>query len=299
MSGNGHGNGNHMQISARDNGNHMRNGTGNTQNRAPSDTGIGGMERETGYRQSNAGGVWTDMPNQMNTVNMTERNMTDWNMREWNMADQSNMSAVPDTANQTAAEWMRTLPAVTETQSNQAISDRTSANQRTSDNWQTSDNRQMSASQQASGNRQMSNRGQTSSNQQASGNWPMSNGGQMSDNWADNIGEEIENNLPDDMIEAPTTLEEVYRGSIKSLLLRNLGNYVVATFLIGTQGTVSWEGVLYDVGNDYVAIYQSGRDQYIVCDLYSLKYVEFYDTQRRALCDAVLAEREENQLQNG
>ena len=118
----------------------------------------------------------------------------------------------------------------------------------------------------------------------------------MTNDWADNIGEEIENNLPDDMIEAPTTLEEVYRGSIKSLLLRNLGNYVVATFLIGTQGTVSWEGVLYDVGNDYVAIYQSGRDQYIVCDLYSLKYVEFYDTQRRALCDAVLAEREENQL---
>ena len=269
MSGNGHGNEKHMQISTGDNGNHMQSGTGNTQKRAPSDTGIGGMERETGYGQNNDNGIWT------------------------------NMSTMPDTANQTAAEWMRTLPAVTETQSNQAISDRTSANQRTSDNWQTSDNRQMSASQQASGNRQMSNRGQTSSNQQASGNWPMSNGGQMSDNWADNIGEEIENNLPDDMIEAPTTLEEVYRGSIKSLLLRNLGNYVVATFLIGTQGTVSWEGVLYDVGNDYVAIYQSGRDQYIVCDLYSLKYVEFYDTQRRALCDAVLAEREENQLQNG
>ena len=112
--------------------------------------------------------------------------------------------------------------------------------------------------------------------------------------WADRIGADIENHLPDDMIEAPTTLEEVYRGSMKALLLRNLGNYVVATFLIGTQGTVSWEGILYDVGNDYLAIYQSGRDQYIVSDLYSLKYVEFYDTQRRALCDAVLAEQEQN-----
>ena len=98
----------------------------------------------------------------------------------------------------------------------------------------------------------------------------------------------IENNLSNDVVEAPTTMEEVYRGSMKALLLRNVGNYVVATFLIGTQTTVSWEGILYDVGNDYLAIYQSGRDQYIVSDLYSLKYVEFYDTRRRELCDALL-----------
>lgn len=108
----------------------------------------------------------------------------------------------------------------------------------------------------------------------------------------DEIWPNIENHLPNDVIEAPTTMEEVYRGSMKSLLLRNVGNYVVATFLIGTQTTVSWEGILYDVGNDYLAIYQSGRDQYIVSDLYSLKYVEFYDTRRRALCDELLTEQQ-------
>lgn len=102
----------------------------------------------------------------------------------------------------------------------------------------------------------------------------------------------IENHLSNEEIEAPTTMEEVYRGSMKALLLRNVGNYVVATFLIGTQTTVSWEGILYDVGNDYLAIYQSGRDQYIVSDLYSLKYVEFYDTRRRELCDSLLTQQE-------
>lgn len=112
------------------------------------------------------------------------------------------------------------------------------------------------------------------------------NGQEMSEIWPN-----IENNLPNDVIEAPTTMEEVYRGSMKALLLRNVGNYVVATFLIGTQTTVSWEGILYDVGNDYIAIYQSGRDQYIVSDLYSLKYVEFYDTRRRELCDSLLTEQ--------
>ena len=65
----------------------------------------------------------------------------------------------------------------------------------------------------------------------------------------------------------------------------------MATFLIGTQGTVTWEGVLYEVGNDFVTIYQEGRDRYIVCDIYSLKYMEFYDTRRRELCDAMLQQR--------
>lgn len=191
-----------------------------------------------------------------------------------------------ETAEQTAAEWMRTLPAAAEAPAGNALSNGVQPG--------LSNSVQPGFSNGIGPGNGLSNGIQPGlSNGIGPGN---TLSGNTTDRWADKIGSEIENHLPDDMIEAPTTLEEVYRGSIKSLLLRNLGNYVVATFLIGTQGTVSWEGILYDVGNDYVAIYQSGRDQYIVCDLYSLKYVEFYDTQRRALCDAVLAEREENGL---
>lgn len=101
----------------------------------------------------------------------------------------------------------------------------------------------------------------------------------------------MQNNLPDDVIESPMTNAEVYAGSTKAMLRRNLGNYVVATFLVGTQNTVSWEGILYDVGNDYVTIYQPGRDRYIVNDIYSLKYTEFYDVRRRQLCDRLLEEQ--------
>ena len=102
---------------------------------------------------------------------------------------------------------------------------------------------------------------------------------------------DMRNNLPDEVIESPVSNAEVYAGSLKAMLRRNLGNYVVATFLVGTQNTVSWEGVLYDVGNDYVTIYQEGRDRYIVNDIYSLKYMEFYDVQRRRLCDRLLMEQ--------
>ena len=84
--------------------------------------------------------------------------------------------------------------------------------------------------------------------------------------------------LPENVIQNPLSVEEAHNGSIKAMLARNEGNYVVATFLVGTQGTVSWEGILYDVGNDFITIYQPGRERYIVTDIYALKYIEFYDT---------------------
>lgn len=94
--------------------------------------------------------------------------------------------------------------------------------------------------------------------------------------------------LPDEIIQSPVSSEEAFRGSLKAMLARNVGNYVVATFLVGTQGTVSWEGVLHDVGNDFITIYQPGRERYIVIDIYSLKYIEFYDSRRQARCEAML-----------
>ena len=98
----------------------------------------------------------------------------------------------------------------------------------------------------------------------------------------------LRNHLPSEVITDPISVEEAYRGSLKAMLLRYVGNYVVATFLVGTQSTTSWEGILYDVGNDYMTIYQEGRDRYIVADIYSLKFMEFYDVERRKLCEAIL-----------
>ena len=101
---------------------------------------------------------------------------------------------------------------------------------------------------------------------------------------------DMRNHLPSEVITDPISMEEAYRGSLKAMLKKNVGNYVVATFLVGTQNMVSWEGVLFDVGNDYVTIYQQPRDRYIVSDIYSLKFIEFYDTARRDACDAILGQ---------
>ena len=60
----------------------------------------------------------------------------------------------------------------------------------------------------------------------------------------------LQHHQPVEIIEAPTSTGEAFLGSLKAMLLRNRGNFVAATLLIGTQGTMVWEGILHEVGND-------------------------------------------------
>lgn len=99
---------------------------------------------------------------------------------------------------------------------------------------------------------------------------------------------DLETRQPIEVIESPTSTSEAFLGSMKSMLLRNRGSFVTATFLIGTQGTTTWEGILHDVGNDHIIIFQPGRQRYIACDIYALKYIEFYDTRERDACAQLL-----------
>ena len=87
---------------------------------------------------------------------------------------------------------------------------------------------------------------------------------------------DMTNPLSPEATENPMTNAEAFQGSIKSLLMRNLGSFVVATFLIGSQGSVVCQGILHTVGNDYIVLYQPDRDRYVSGDLYSLKFVEFH-----------------------
>ena len=90
---------------------------------------------------------------------------------------------------------------------------------------------------------------------------------------------DMKNPLSQEAMESPMSNAEVYQGSLKNLLSRNLGYYVVAIFQVGTQGTVSVPGILYTVGNDYIILYQPAEDRYVMGDLYALKFVEFHETQ--------------------
>ena len=80
-------------------------------------------------------------------------------------------------------------------------------------------------------------------------------------------------------IEDPAGRRDVTNSSIRGLLARNLGSYVVASFLMGTQQAIQWEGILASVGNDYLVIYQPDQNRFVSGDIYSLKFVEFHENQ--------------------
>lgn len=63
-------------------------------------------------------------------------------------------------------------------------------------------------------------------------------------------------------------------GTWKELLARNAGRSCRVSFLIGTQGTVTAEGTLLEVGTDYLVL-RRDTQSYLSADLYAVKFVEF------------------------
>jgi len=62
------------------------------------------------------------------------------------------------------------------------------------------------------------------------------------------------------------------------ILQSNIGAYVLVQFLIGSTSIVEKEGYLYASGVNFVTIYEPLDDRYVVCDLYSVKFVTIYNT---------------------
>ena len=65
-------------------------------------------------------------------------------------------------------------------------------------------------------------------------------------------------------------------GSIQRILAQNRGSYVVVEFLIGTERIVRKQGILYFVGRSFVTLYDDRCNNFIVCDIFSIKFVYFY-----------------------
>lgn len=84
----------------------------------------------------------------------------------------------------------------------------------------------------------------------------------------------------------PADSREAYLASMRSLLNRNVGYFVVCTFQIGAQPPVTWQGILHTVGSDYLVLYQPDYERYVSCDLYSLKFTQFHNMRGVPYCAA-------------
>ncbi len=74
---------------------------------------------------------------------------------------------------------------------------------------------------------------------------------------------------------------EEMRGSMQAILSQNIGNFVVIEFLIGTGEIVRKQGMLYLVGRSFVTLYDEPANNFIVCDIFSVKFVYFFMPNQR------------------
>lgn len=75
-------------------------------------------------------------------------------------------------------------------------------------------------------------------------------------------------------VSGPPAAGEV--GYIQEYLARNIGRYVKIEFLIGTNMLVDREGVIREVGTNYVVIQEPETDDLLMADLYAVKFVRTY-----------------------
>ena len=89
----------------------------------------------------------------------------------------------------------------------------------------------------------------------------------------------ISEQMPPQTMQRPSpTPNPQDQDTFSEILTANIGAYVLIQFLIGSTSLVDKEGYLYAVGTNFITIYEPLDDRYVVCDLYSVKFVTIYNT---------------------
>lgn len=66
-----------------------------------------------------------------------------------------------------------------------------------------------------------------------------------------------------------------FSGSMQQVLQDNIGKYVIVEFFMGTDSLAMREGYLYYVAAQYIVLFDEINLHYVVCDMFSIKFVTF------------------------
>lgn len=70
---------------------------------------------------------------------------------------------------------------------------------------------------------------------------------------------------------------------LQGYLQNHIGKYVQVYFVIGTQQNAERDGILNEIGSNFFVLREVGSNRLIVCDLYSVKFVNVYDLREEDL----------------
>lgn len=94
------------------------------------------------------------------------------------------------------------------------------------------------------------------------------------------FNEQNENYYNENTNQTPSMSSQMLgQDNILAILQNNVGYYVVCDFLIGTDGLYTKEGILYSAGVNFLTLFNPQNRTYTVCDIYSLKFITFYNSK--------------------
>lgn len=75
---------------------------------------------------------------------------------------------------------------------------------------------------------------------------------------------------------------ETMRGSVQEIVADNIGVYVVCEFLLGTGPNLARkQGYIHSAGRSYFTLYEDQYNRYVMCDVFSVKFITFYPPGQR------------------
>lgn len=75
---------------------------------------------------------------------------------------------------------------------------------------------------------------------------------------------------------------ETMRGSVQEIVADNIGVYAVCEFLLGTGPALARkQGFLHSAGRSYFTLYDDRCNRYVMCDVFSVKFITFYPPGQR------------------
>ena len=99
---------------------------------------------------------------------------------------------------------------------------------------------------------------------------------------------EVDPQILDDLMKNPgyegqqaNTTSEFYAESFSEVLAKSIGYFVTAEFLIGSNNLVERSGILYAVGNNFMTLQEGPYGPFMICDVYSVKFVTVYNSRTR------------------
>lgn len=79
-----------------------------------------------------------------------------------------------------------------------------------------------------------------------------------------------------------TNCGRIQTKSLPEVMADEVGHYIVCQMLIGTNKMVVFEGVLTQVGTNYFVLYNESTNSLTSCDMFSLKFVTFFNNDQPA-----------------